>query len=152
MTLPSAVRHRAPLRRGPARLAGFGLPAVAGVRACCCAAISRVPVGVALLVRYLGPALLLGWVRSVQRRPVTRAAAVGDVLAVGGLACVVEVWSGPGFDVVGLLPGRLLGPVRPDADVAANAGVAGAFRVRGARCEVRGRVGRWRRGRGDASA
>ncbi|MGW0827164.1 EamA family transporter [Streptomyces sp. NPDC002845] len=101
--LPLAVRHRALPRRRPALLAGFGLLAVAGVQACYFAAISRIPVGVALLVEYLGPALVLGWVRFVQRRPVTRAAAVGVVLAVGGLACVVEVWSGLGFDVLGLL-------------------------------------------------
>ncbi|MPY52106.1 EamA family transporter [Streptomyces acidicola] len=101
--LPLAVRHRALPRRRPALLAGFGLLAVAGVQACYFAAISRIPVGVALLVEYLAPAILLGWVRFVQRRPVTRAAAVGVVLAVGGLACVVEVWSGMGFDALGLL-------------------------------------------------
>lgn len=101
--LPLAVRHRALVRRRPALLAGFGLLAVAGVQACYFAAISRIPVGVALLVEYLAPALVLGWVRFVQRRPVTRAAALGVVLAVGGLACVVEVWSGLSFDVVGLL-------------------------------------------------
>ncbi|MFD7438497.1 DMT family transporter [Streptomyces sp. NPDC059861] len=101
--LPLAVRHRALLRRRPALLAGFGLLAVAGVQACYFAAISRIPVGVALLVEYLAPALVLGWVRFVQRRPVTRAAALGVVLAVGGLACVVEVWSGLGFDALGLL-------------------------------------------------
>lgn len=101
--LPLAVRHRALPRRRPGLLAGFGLLAVAGVQACYFAAISRIPVGVALLVEYLAPALVLGWVRFVQRRPVTRAAALGVVLAVGGLACVVEVWSGLGFDAVGLL-------------------------------------------------
>ncbi|GGS97305.1 EamA family transporter [Streptomyces chromofuscus] len=101
--LPLAVRHRALLRRRPALLAGFGLLAVAGVQACYFAAISRIPVGVALLVEYLAPALVLGWVRFVQRRPVTRAAALGVVLAVGGLACVVEVWAGLGFDALGLL-------------------------------------------------
>ncbi|MGX1129126.1 drug/metabolite transporter (DMT)-like permease [Streptomyces glaucescens] len=101
--LPLAVRHRALLRRRPALLAGFGLLAVAGVQACYFAAISRIPVGVALLVEYLAPALVLGWVRFVQRRPVTRAAALGVVLAVGGLACVVEVWSGLRFDALGLL-------------------------------------------------
>ncbi|MFD5494078.1 DMT family transporter [Streptomyces sp. NPDC001812] len=100
--LPLAVRHRGLLRSHPALLAGFGLFAVAGVQACYFAAISRIPVGVALLVEYLAPALVLGWVRFVQRRPVTRAAAVGVVLAVGGLACVVEVWSGLGFDALGL--------------------------------------------------
>ncbi|MYR46981.1 EamA family transporter [Streptomyces sp. SID5910] len=101
--LPLAVRHRALLRRRPGLLAGFGLFAVAGVQACYFAALSRIPVGVALLVEYLAPALVLGWVRFVQRRPVTRAAALGVVLAVGGLACVVEVWSGLGFDALGLL-------------------------------------------------
>ncbi|MGK5548062.1 EamA family transporter [Streptomyces sp. URMC 127] len=101
--LPVAWRHRVLVTRRPALLAGFGLLAVAGVQACYFAAISRIPVGVALLVEYLGPALLLGWVRFVQRRPVSRAAAVGVVLAVAGLACVVEVWSGMSFDALGLL-------------------------------------------------
>lgn len=101
--LPLAVRHRALVRSRPALLAGFGLLGVAGVQAFYFAAISRIPVGVALLVEYLAPALVLGWVRFVQRRPVTRAAALGVVLAVGGLACVVEVWSGLSFDAVGLL-------------------------------------------------
>lgn len=100
--LPVAWRHRALVRHRPALLAGYGLLAVAGVQACYFAAISRIPVGVALLVEYLAPALVLGWVRFVQKRPVTRAAAVGVVLAVGGLACVVEVWSGVSFDAIGL--------------------------------------------------
>ncbi|WP_433548647.1 EamA family transporter [Streptomyces sp. CA-294286] len=101
--LPVAWRHRDLVRRKPALLAGFGLLAVAGVQAFYFASLSRIPVGVALLVEYLAPALVLGWVRFVQRRPVTRAAALGVVLAVGGLACVVEVWAGLSFDVLGLL-------------------------------------------------
>ncbi|MCP3821349.1 EamA family transporter [Streptomyces sp. A3M-1-3] len=100
---PLAWRHRGLLLRKPALLAGFGLLAIAGVQAFYFASISRIPVGVALLIEYLAPALVLGWVRFVQRRPVTRAAAVGVILAVGGLACVVEVWSGLTVDVVGLL-------------------------------------------------
>ncbi|GAB7035048.1 EamA family transporter [Streptomyces sp. NPDC021749] len=100
--LPVAWRHRDLPRRRPALLAGFGLLAVAGVQACYFAALSRIPVGVALLIEYLAPALVLGWVRFVQKRPVTRAAAVGVVLAVGGLACVVEIWSGLSFDALGL--------------------------------------------------
>ncbi|MDQ0814596.1 drug/metabolite transporter (DMT)-like permease [Streptomyces sp. B3I7] len=103
VVIPVAVRHRALVRRRPVLLAGFALLAVAGVQACYFAAISRIPVGVALLVEYLAPALVLGWVRFVQRRPVTRSAAVGIVLAAGGLACVVEVWSGLAFDALGLV-------------------------------------------------
>ncbi|GHH88262.1 membrane protein [Streptomyces sulfonofaciens] len=103
--LPVAWRHRYLVRRRPVLLAGFGLLAVAGVKASYFAAISRIPVGVALLIEYLGPALVLGWVGIVQRRAVSRAAALGAVLAVGGLSCVVEVWSGLRFDTVGLLLG-----------------------------------------------
>jgi drug/metabolite transporter (DMT)-like permease len=101
--LPLAWRHRRLLRERPGLLAGFGLLAVAGVQAFYFAALSRIPVGVALLIEYLAPALVLGWVRFVQRRPVTRAAGVGVVLAVGGLACVVRVWSGLTLDAVGLV-------------------------------------------------
>ncbi|MER0242723.1 EamA family transporter [Streptomyces sp. HSW2009] len=105
LLLPIAWRHRLLVVRRPGLLAGFGLLAVAGVQACYFAAISRIPVGVALLIEYLGPALLLGWVRFVQRRPVSRAAAIGVALAVGGLASVVELWAGLTFDAVGLLLG-----------------------------------------------
>ncbi|MDX6311004.1 MAG: hypothetical protein QOF84_7429 [Streptomyces sp.] len=101
--LPVAWRHRALVLRRPGLLLGFGLLSVAGVQTFYFAAISRIPVGVAILVEFLGPALLLGWVRFVQRKPVTRAAAAGVVLAVGGMASVVEVWSGLAFDALGLL-------------------------------------------------
>jgi drug/metabolite transporter (DMT)-like permease len=100
--LPVALRHRHALRRRPGVLVGFGLLAVAGVQACYFAALSRIPVGVALLVEYLAPALVLGWVRFVQRRSVSRSAAVGVVLAVLGLGAVVEVWRGLSFDPLGL--------------------------------------------------
>ncbi|MEO3762550.1 EamA family transporter [Streptomyces sp. B8F3] len=101
--LPLAWRHRALVRERPALLAGFGVLAVAGVQAFYFAAIARIPVGVGLLIEFFGPALVLGWVRFVQRRPVTRQAAVGVLFAVTGLACVVEVWAGLGFDPLGLL-------------------------------------------------
>ncbi|WP_327357631.1 EamA family transporter [Streptomyces sp. NBC_01304] len=103
--LPFAWRHRRLVVDRPALLVGFGLFAVAGVQACYFAAISRIPVGVALLIEYFGPALVLGWIRFVQRRRVSGAAAVGVVLAVGGLASVVEVWSGLSFDAIGVLLG-----------------------------------------------
>ncbi|WP_405707385.1 EamA family transporter [Streptomyces xanthophaeus] len=102
---PLAWRHRDLVRRKPALLVGFGLVAVAGVQAFYFASLSRIPVGVALLLEYLGPALLLGWIRFVQRKPVTRAAAAGAAVAVVGLACVVEVWSGLSLDPLGVLLG-----------------------------------------------
>ncbi|MFF8773351.1 DMT family transporter [Kitasatospora sp. NPDC015120] len=101
--LPLAYRHRDAVRRRPGLLIGFGLLAVAGVQACYFAAISRIPVGVALLIEYLGPPLLIGYVRFVQRRPISRGAAIGAGVAVAGLACVVEVWNGLSFDALGVL-------------------------------------------------
>ncbi|GAA0667286.1 EamA family transporter [Kitasatospora atroaurantiaca] len=103
--LPLAYRHRDAVRQRPGLLIGFGLLAVAGVQACYFAAISRIPVGVALLIEYLGPLLLLGYVKFVQRRPVSRAATIGAGVAVTGLACVVEVWHGLSFDALGVLFG-----------------------------------------------
>ncbi|WP_405495238.1 EamA family transporter [Streptomyces sp. NBC_00096] len=102
---PLAWRHRDLVRRKPLLLAGFGLVAVAGVQAFYFASLSRIPVGVALLLEYLGPALLLGWIRFVQRKPVTRAAAAGAAVAVVGLACVVQIWSGLSLDLLGVLLG-----------------------------------------------
>ncbi|MFD9307027.1 DMT family transporter [Streptomyces sp. NPDC060048] len=102
---PLAWRHRDLIRRKPLLLAGFGLIAVAGVQAFYFASLSRIPVGVALLLEYLGPALLLGWIRFVQRKPVTRAAAAGAAVAVVGLACVVQIWAGLTLDLLGVLLG-----------------------------------------------
>lgn len=102
---PLAWRHRDLVRRKPLLLAGFGLVAVAGVQAFYFASLSRIPVGVALLLEYLGPALLLGWIRFVQRKPVTRAAAAGAAVAVVGLACVVQIWAGLSLDLLGVLLG-----------------------------------------------
>ncbi|MDH6707027.1 drug/metabolite transporter (DMT)-like permease [Kitasatospora sp. MAA19] len=101
--LPIAYRHRDAVLRRPGLLIGFGLLAVAGVQACYFAAISRIPVGVALLIEYLGPPLLIGYVKFVQRKPISRGAAIGTGVAVAGLACVVEVWNGLSFDALGVL-------------------------------------------------
>ncbi|GAA2799777.1 EamA family transporter [Kitasatospora sp. CM 4170] len=101
--LPLAYRHRDAVLRRPGLLLGFGLLAVAGVQACYFAAIARIPVGVALLIEYLGPPLLIGYVRFVQRRPISRGSAIGAGVAVAGLACVVEVWNGLSFDALGVV-------------------------------------------------
>ncbi|MQA27905.1 MAG: EamA family transporter [Micromonosporaceae bacterium] len=103
--LPLAVRHRGLLWRRPTLVIGYGLFAIAGVQAFYFAALARIPVGVAILIEFLGPVLVLLWIRFGARRPVSRRAAVGVVLAVTGIACVVEVWSGLRFDVIGLLLG-----------------------------------------------
>jgi drug/metabolite transporter (DMT)-like permease len=103
--LPVVVRRHAQARGHLRMLLGYGLFPVAGAQTCYFVAITRLPVGVALLVEYLGPVFVLLWTRFVVRRPVTRTAAAGAVLAVCGMACVVEIWSvgtGGGLDPIGL--------------------------------------------------
>ncbi|WP_326644538.1 EamA family transporter [Streptosporangium sp. NBC_01755] len=97
---PSALRI--PRSRLPF-LAAYAVIAVAGVQALFFAAITRLPVGVTLLIEYTSPVLVVLWVRFVRRVRLPRAAFVGAAIAVVGLGIVVEVWSGLALDPVGLL-------------------------------------------------
>jgi len=103
LLLPVALRHRRVLRTRPALLLAYGMFPMAGVQACYFAAITRIPVSVALLIEFLGPVLVLLWTRLVRRVPVSRAAALGVVLAVVGLSFLVEAWAGIRLDAVGLV-------------------------------------------------
>ncbi len=105
LMLPFLLRHVSVARKNPKLLLAYGLFPIAGVQAFYFAAIATVPVSIALLIEFLGPVLVLGWIRFVRRETVKPAAAIGVVLAVCGLACVVEVWAGLSFDPLGLLFG-----------------------------------------------
>lgn len=93
---------RVPRSRLPFFLA-YAVIAVAGVQALYFAAITRLPVGIALLIEFTAPVLVVLWVRFVRRIRLSPAAFVGAVVAVIGLGVVVEVWSGLSLDPVGLL-------------------------------------------------
>jgi drug/metabolite transporter (DMT)-like permease len=75
---------------------------MAGVQALYFASIARIPVGIALLIEFLGPVLVLLWLRVVRRTRVSPAAVVGVVLAVAGLGLLLEVWAGVRLDAVGV--------------------------------------------------
>ncbi|KLN32969.1 hypothetical protein FB00_20045 [Cellulosimicrobium funkei] len=81
---------------------GFGLVAVAGTQLCYFAAVARMPVGIALLVEYLAPVLLVGlaWLRTRHVPP--RLTLAGCVVAVVGLVLVVDP-AGARPDLIGLL-------------------------------------------------
>jgi drug/metabolite transporter (DMT)-like permease len=107
----AVVRPRA-LRIPRSRLPFFGLyeiMAVAGVQALYFVAITRLPVGVALLLEFMAPVMVVAWVRLVRRVRLARAAYLGAVVAVLGLAIVVEAWQGMRLDALGLLLGLLAG-------------------------------------------
>jgi drug/metabolite transporter (DMT)-like permease len=89
---------------GPA-LALYGLLAVAGVQVAFFNALQYLPVAVALLLEYLGPILVIGWVWLVRRQPPGLRTALGAVVALFGLTLVVQLWSGVGLSAPGLLWG-----------------------------------------------
>ncbi|GES25415.1 membrane protein [Acrocarpospora pleiomorpha] len=83
--------------------AAYAVIAVAGVQALFFLAITRLPVGVTLLIEYTAPVLVVLWVRFIRRVRLPRAAYLGALVAVIGLGVVVEVWQGLRLDALGLL-------------------------------------------------
>jgi drug/metabolite transporter (DMT)-like permease len=66
--------------------------------------VRTLSVGVALLLEYLGLILVVGWLWLRGRRP-RRWTVIGVVLAVGGLALVLDLTGGMTVDLVGVLWG-----------------------------------------------
>ncbi|MFC4532470.1 EamA family transporter [Sphaerisporangium dianthi] len=87
--------------------AAYALIAVAGVQALFFLAITRLPVGVVLLLEYASPVLVVCWVRFVRRVRLPRSAYAGAVVVLAGLGVVVEVWRGMSLDGIGLLLGLI---------------------------------------------
>ncbi|MGD8193186.1 EamA family transporter [Herbiconiux sp. P18] len=80
----------------------YGLVAVIGAQVFYFAAISRMPVGIALLIEYTAPILLvlLAWART--RIPPALLTIVGAVLSIAGLVLVIDP-SGAGLDALGIV-------------------------------------------------
>lgn len=78
-------------RREVPRAAFYGTLAVAAAQLGYFQAVSRMPVGVALLIEYLGIILVVLWVWALTRRMPHRLTGVGIVLALAGLALVLDV-------------------------------------------------------------
>jgi drug/metabolite transporter (DMT)-like permease len=90
-----AVRHAK-------TIVGYGLIPIAGAQVCYYNALSRMSVGVALLLQYLAPVLVVGWLwATTRRRPGTRTLA-GAALALTGTVVVLDVFSGARADPVGV--------------------------------------------------
>ncbi len=83
-------------------LAVFGIAGVASVQWLYFVSIDRLPIGIALLLEYLAPILIALWARTVMHEPVRRRIWLALVLALVGLAFVVEVWSGISLDGLGV--------------------------------------------------
>ncbi len=85
----------------------YGLLAVAAAQLGYFQAVERLTVGVALLIEYLGIVLVVLWVWLVTRRAPHRLTGVGIVLALTGLALVLDVTGATTPDLVGVAWGLL---------------------------------------------
>ena len=95
------------VRRGAWRIAIMALIGVAGTQLVYFAAVQRVPVSTAILLEYMAPILLVGFVW-VRTRTVPRAVVlIGSVVAVAGLVLVVSPTGSGSLDPLGLLFGAL---------------------------------------------
>ena len=99
------------LRRNAAVVVGYGLTGVAGCQLAYFNAVTHLSVGVALLLEYLAPVLIVGWLWARNRRAPRRLTVVGIALAMAGLLLVLDVLGGAKLSVVGVL----WGSVRPSA-------------------------------------
>ncbi len=104
LVVPALVLLRgrwAVLRRNATVVAAYGVFAVVGTQLLYYSAITRMPVGAALLIEYLAPVLLVAWTwLRTRRRPGGRVLA-GSVLAIAGLLLVVDLGGAGGVDPVG---------------------------------------------------
>jgi drug/metabolite transporter (DMT)-like permease len=110
LTVPALIQLRgrwARLRRAAGRVAAYGLIAVAGCQLFYFDAVQRIPVGVALLLEYLGTILVVGWlwVRHGQRP--RRLTVIGATAAIGGLFLVLDLGGSARLDPIGVMWGLL---------------------------------------------
>lgn len=66
-------------------------------------AISRMPVGISLLIEFTAPIFIVLWVRYGRKEQVKSTIWVGLALALAGLAAVAQVWKGLTLDSLGLI-------------------------------------------------
>jgi drug/metabolite transporter (DMT)-like permease len=106
LTIPALIAlrgHWAQLRRSAWRVLAYGLVGVAACQVCYFNAISLMPVGIALLLEYMGVVLIVGWLwlRHGQRpRTLT---VVGGVAALCGLALMLNLSGSGGVNPVGVV-------------------------------------------------
>lgn len=95
------------LRRNLGRVLAYGLCAVAGCQFAFFMAVDHLSVGVALLLEYLAPVLIVGWLWARHGRRPSPLTTIGVGAAVFGLVLVLDVASGAQVDLVGVLWGML---------------------------------------------
>ncbi|MGH3158494.1 MAG: EamA family transporter, partial [Streptosporangiaceae bacterium] len=93
------------LRAAAGRVIAYGLAGVAGCQFCYFNALQRMPVGVALLLEYLGAILVVGWLWVRHRQRPRRLTVAGSVAAITGLVLVLNLTGSGHVSPVGVLWG-----------------------------------------------
>ncbi len=78
-------------------LALYGLIPVAGAQLCYFNAIAHLPVGVALLLEYTAPILVVTWIWATTRRRPSGMTLAGIALAISGITFVLNIFSADGM-------------------------------------------------------
>lgn len=93
------------LRRNVSTVLLYGMTGVAGCQLFYFIAVDHLSVGVALLLEYLSPVLLVLFAWATTRRAPGPLTIAGAVFALGGLALVLNVFGGVQLDAIGVLFG-----------------------------------------------
>lgn len=108
LTVPAVVQLRGNwglLRRGARMITAYGLVAVAGCQLCFFNAVQHLPVGVALLLEYLGIVMVVGWLWLRRGHRPRRLTVGGVAAALVGLVLVLDLTGSQHVDLVGVLWG-----------------------------------------------
>ena len=90
-------------RREIPNLLLYGTVGIAMVQWLYFVALSRMPVGIAILLEFTGPVLVALWVHFVQHQRLGRSLWVALAFALSGIALISQFWAGFQFNVVGVL-------------------------------------------------
>jgi len=80
----------------------FGITGVAFVQWFYFIALDHLPVGIALLIQFMGPLLVALFARFFYRERIRRRIWLALVLCITGLSVVVEAWSGVAYSTIGI--------------------------------------------------
>lgn len=91
------------LRRNLGLILAFGVIAVAGVQFSFFMAVTHLQVGIALLIEYAAPAVVVLWMWARHGQRPSRLTVLGSLIAAVGLVLVLDLVSGGGLSTSGLL-------------------------------------------------
>ncbi|MCU1695580.1 MAG: EamA family transporter [Mycobacterium sp.] len=80
----------------------YGLIPIAGAQLCYFNAVSHLSVGVALLLEYTAPVLVVAWLWASTRRRPSNLTLAGVAIAIAGIMLVLDVFSGAHINLVGI--------------------------------------------------